>query len=112
MAVAGNLARYLGNIKFIDPEQGTEIKRRVTELVDAVSGVRTEMNRISVNLNQIARQMNAAAKYGDGEAGNYEGGDGEAEFGNVFLTGMQLNMLMYRYELATEEVGILCHILW
>ena len=101
MAVTGNLAQYLGSIRFIDPEQGTEIKRRVTELVDDVSGIRTSLDRIGVHLNQIARGLNMDAKYGNGEGG----------LENVFLTGMTLDMFLYRYELASKEVASLCRIL-
>lgn len=111
MAVAGNLARYLGDIRYIDPEQGEEVKRRVAQLIDAVSGIRNELNRIGVNLNQIARWMNTLAKYGDGDVGDGEAGDGEVEYGSVFLTGIKLDMLMYRYEQATKEVAEICRIL-
>ena len=106
MAVSENLARYLGSIRFVDTEQGTEIKRRVTELVDDVSGIRTSLDRIGVHLNQIARRLNMETKYGNGEVGR-----GEDELGNVFLTGMTLDMFLYRYEEASKEVASLCRIL-
>lgn len=116
MAVAGNLAQYLGSIKFIDQEQGAEIKRRVTELVDDVSGIRTALDRFGVYLNQIASKLNTGAEHGNGEVGNGEAGNGEAGIGeverrNVFLTGSTLEMFIYRYELASKEVASLCRIL-
>ena len=39
MAVAGNMARYLGDVRYIDQEQAKEIKRLIIELPDVTSAV-------------------------------------------------------------------------
>lgn len=67
--VAGNMARYLGDVRYIDQAQAKEIKQLVVELPDAVSTVRNELHRIGVNINQEAEAANVAAKHG-GYAGS------------------------------------------
>ena len=55
MAVVGNLARYLGNIRIVDEVQTAEIKELIKALFDEISAVRIELNRIGVNYNQAIR---------------------------------------------------------
>ena len=90
MAVAGNLSRYLGDIRFVDPKQGEQIRRCVASLVDIVSAIRIELNRIGVNYNQEVRVLNTEAKYG----GN--GGSGPA------FPGKDVDKYISRYEAATR----------
>ena len=91
MAVAGNLSRYLGDIKFVDPKQGEQIRRCVVDLVNTVSGIRDELNRIGVNYNQEVRVLNTKAKHG----GN--GGSGTA------FPGKEVDKYISRYEAATRR---------
>ena len=94
MAVAGNLARYLGDIRYIDPEQGKKIRSCVKELVDTVSKIMIELNRIGVNYNQAVRALNTKAKYGS----NGSGGSVTA------LPEREIDTFISRYESATRKV--------
>ena len=94
MAVAGNMAKYLGDVRYVDQEQAQEIKRLVVELLDVTSDVRNELNRIGTNVNQIARAANTAAKYGE------RSGNGESA-----LPAQELDSLMSRYEAAARRTG-------
>ena len=94
MAGAGNMAKYLGDVRYVDQEQAQEIKRLVVELLEVTSGVRNELNRIGTNVNQIARVANTAAKYGEGP------GNGESA-----LPAQELDSLMSRYEAAARRTG-------
>ena len=96
MAMAGNLSRYLGDIKFVDPKQGEQIRRCVASLVDIVSAIRIELNRIGVNYNQEVRVLNTEAKYG-GNGGS--GGNGTA------FPGKEIEMYISKYEAATRRVA-------
>ena len=95
MAVAGNMAKYLGDVRYVDQEQAQEIKRLVVELLDVTSDVRNELNRIGTNVNQIARAANTAAKYGERAGGN----------GESALPAHELDSLMSRYEAAARRTG-------
>ena len=94
MAVAGNMAKYLGDVRYVDQDQAKEIKRLVVELLDVTSDIRNELNRIGTNVNQIARAANTAAKYGEGP------GNGESA-----LPAQELDSLMSRYEAAARRTG-------
>ena len=52
---------YLGSIKFIDPEQGDEIRRDIMRVMTAV---KTELRRIGVNYNQEIKNQNYILKRG------------------------------------------------
>ena len=117
MAAVGNLYRYFGDIRFIDPEQGAEIKRCVMALLDTVSKIHTELNRIGVNYNQEIRLKQIERRYA-GRHISYEDamrrGDEEREVMNecAGFSRAELDALMTRYEQATKQVGdILCRIL-
>ena len=96
MAVAGNLSRYLGDIKFVDPKQGEQMRSCVVGLVDIASAIRVELNRIGVNYNQEVRVLNTEAKYG-GNGGS--GGNGTA------FPGKEIDKYITRYEAATRRVA-------
>ena len=88
MAVAGNMARYLGDVRYIDQDQAKEL---VTELLDVTSTVRNELHRIGVNYNQEVRVANTAAKYGGA------GGGGK---GKTALPVQEMDRLMKIYDQA------------
>ena len=94
MAVAGNLSRYLGDIKFVDPKQGEQIRSYVVDLVDTVSAIRVELNRIGVNYNQEVRVLNTEAKYG---------GNGGSDGSGTAFPGKEVDKYISRYEAATRR---------
>ena len=53
---------YLGSIKFIDPEQGDEIRRDIMRLMNELTAVKTELRRIGVNYNQEIKNQNYILK--------------------------------------------------
>ena len=101
MASAGNLADYLGDVRFVDPLQGAEIKARVAKLINVMSDIEVGLVRVGTNINQIARRVNTEAKYG-----NVPSGSGDAA---ALLR--EIGVLMDRYERATKEAGAICRIL-
>ena len=94
MAVAGNMAKYLGEVRYIDQAQANEIKALVVELLDVTSAVRTELNRIGVNYNQEVRSANASAKYG-----------GRTGAGAMSFPARELDRIMSVYDQATRRFG-------
>ena len=101
MASAGNLADYLGDVRFVDPLQGAEIKARIAKLIDVMSDIEVGLIKAGTNINQIARRVNTEAKYGNGPSGS---GDAAALL-------REIGVLMDRYERATKEAGAICRIL-
>lgn len=101
MAVVGNLNRYLGDVRILDPDQAEEIRRQVIGLFDAVSRTGSELHRIGVNYNQEVRAINAEAKRGNGT-----GRDGMA------YPKSEVDDVIERYERAARKAGeALCRIL-
>ena len=94
MAVAGNMAKYLGEVRYIDQAQAKEIKALIIELLDVASAVRNELNRIGVNYNQEVKAANASAKYG-----------GKAGAGTAAFPSLELDRLMGIYDQATRSFG-------
>lgn len=60
LSIDGHLEKYLGNVQYIDKQQGEEIKRQSAALANEMQGIRNELNRIGVNVNQIAKGNNLA----------------------------------------------------
>mgnify|MGYP000002117664 CR=1 FL=1 len=117
MAVVGNLARYLGNIRIVDEVQTAEIKELIKALFDEISAVRIELNRIGVNYNQAIRLKQIERKYANkgldvnAISAQYD----ETEKVKSECKGFSkedMDALISRYETATKQVGeILCRIL-
>lgn len=103
IAVAGNLGRYLGTIKVIGPRQAEELRTEIVKLFTAISEVRSELNKIGVNYNQVVRDINTARKYGSA--------DREEKVRGAVPPMAELDALMDRYVEATEGVRDLCRIL-
>lgn len=114
-AVAGNLYRYLGNVKYIDPKQGEEIQKLVQALMDEVSKVQFELHRIGVNYNQEVKLKAIERKYRNDTVGKIlnEKKEKDAVLNDSNnLSKTELEAIMKRYEMATKEVGeLLCRIL-
>lgn len=62
-ALENNLAEYLGQVVYVEPEQGEAIKQEITELQNTLTGIYTELHRIGVNYNQQTRMKNMIANY-------------------------------------------------
>ena len=60
-----DLIKYLGNVEYVDANQGAEIRKLFGEICTELSRSRMELNRIGVNYNQEMRLMNARAIYGN-----------------------------------------------
>lgn len=117
MALAGNLARYLGTIRIIDDKQAAEIKELIKALLDEVSAVKMELHRIGVNYNQAVRLKQIERKYagrGMDVSALLQRGKEEEKIKSECKDFSQedIDALMVRYEKATSKVGeILCRIL-
>lgn len=116
MALAGNLARYLGTIRIIDKEQAAEIKDLIKALLDEVTAVKVELHRIGVNYNQAVRLKQIERKYAgrgmDVSALLQRGKEEEIKSECKDFSQEDIDALMVRYEKATSKVGeILCRIL-
>ena len=61
-SVAGNIADYLGTVKFADERQGEEVKELVKSMISAQADLKLELNRIGVNFNQEVKLRNMAKK--------------------------------------------------
>lgn len=119
VAAAGNLAEYFGTVRFMDMEQGDEIKKQVTALFDAVSQIQVELNRIGVNYNQeirlkqYERRLIANGYSGRQLANLLDNERIKMQAAGSYMLDMEaVDNLMSRYEEATKEVGdALCRIL-
>lgn len=60
-----DLIKYLGNVEYVDTNQGAEIRKLFGEICTELSHSRMELNRIGVNYNQEMRLKNIRAKYGN-----------------------------------------------
>ena len=116
MAVVGNLWRYLGDLKYIDREQGEEIKTAITALLDTISKIQFELHRIGINYNQEIKLRAIERKYAGDESFRAKEAKLKEEFAvkqeSKNLSKDELDAIMKRYEVATKEVGeVLCRIL-
>lgn len=118
MAVAGNLSRYLGDIRIVDKKQAEEIKKAIAALCDTVSRTEMELHRIGLNYNQEIRLKQIERKYGDMTYASFQSLLRKGEEENAVkkdsknLSKEELDALISRYEQATKQVGdILCRIL-
>ena len=112
MAVAGNLSRYLGDIRIIDKQQGAEIKQQITALFDTVSRTENELHRIGVNFNQLVRLKHIERKYGGAICTNRAEEEKAVMAESVNLSKAELDAIVSRYEQATKQAGdVLCRIL-
>ena len=115
MSVAGNLYKYLGDIRIIDEEQADEIKRAIITLYGVMSKIENELHRIGVNYNQEVRLKNIEKKYGN----RIGMGTAQMKYQEQMkvveecqgFNKEELDRLIRRYEIATSKVGdALCRI--
>ncbi len=129
MSTAGHLEKYLGQVRFIDEEQGRTINENIVSIGNVISEMRNELRRIGINYNQeikirnIAKQIaieNEAYKKQERHAdldaimahhNKIENLEKEMELlktSSCDLSKDELENIMQRYEEATEN---LCKIL-
>lgn len=109
MAVAGNMADYLGTVKILDRKQAVEIRELLREIMNEMVRIRLELNRIGVNYNQEVRLKNLEHKY----KGKYSITDiqdmmrekDEIEQECRGFSKGDMDRLMGEYEAATQKVG-------
>lgn len=58
LAIDGHLEKYLGTVRYIDGDQGEYMKRATALIANELQGIRTALNRLGVNVNQIAKWNN------------------------------------------------------
>ena len=91
-SIAGELCKYLGKVKYVDPKQGNDIRNNTYILIDAIAETRDYLRRIGVNINQIIRRINA----GDTKA--------LSECGKI-ISKKELDNITCRLEKVTREAG-------
>ena len=96
-ATKGELDKYLGRVKYVDPKQGSAIKHNIFTIMDAITETRDHLRRIGVNLNQIVRRVNAGDMKELTESGK-------------IMTKAELDEVTRNLERVTKEAGeiILC----
>ena len=104
--VTRNLGRHLRNIKIIDKDEATEIRRQITELFDTVSRAEDELHRIGVWYDQEVKMMDIRAKYGDTAV------PAGTENRGMAFPGQEIDGIISRYEEAAKQAGdALCRLL-
>ena len=58
LAIDGHLEKYLGTVRYIDGDQGEYMKRATALIANELQGIKTALNRLRVNVNQIAKWNN------------------------------------------------------
>ena len=58
LAIDGHLEKYLGTVRYIDGDQGEYMKRAAALIANELQGIRTALNKLGVNVNQIAKWNN------------------------------------------------------
>lgn len=58
LAIDGHLEKYLGTVRYIDGDQGEYMKRATALIANELQGIKTALNRLGVNVNQIAKWNN------------------------------------------------------
>lgn len=58
LAIDGHLEQYLGQVQYMDSEQGKKIRQQCAVLGTEMQAIRNELNRIGVNINQLAKWNN------------------------------------------------------
>ena len=91
-AASGELDKYLGRLKYVDPKQGKVINSNIVMLGNAIMETRDHLRRIGVNFNQVARRVNA----GEMQALHASG---------MLVSKEKLDEITRRVEKATKEAG-------
>ena len=104
LAVSGNLLQYLQNVRIVSPADSDTLKLQIAELCDLTQRAVYELNRIGVNLNQIAKDLNGQVKAGKDIP--------NAKLHDIGIMQMHVQTLVNKYEKALGKAGEqLCRIL-
>lgn len=113
LATDDRLIKFLGNLIYIDKEQGDKIVRLIGKTGTEIEKIRVELNRIGVNYNQELKLKNLKAKY-EGRR-DYEAlqariqGENDIKKGINVVSERAIKNLINRFEALTKEVGdMLC----
>ena len=63
LVMSSNIKKYFGDLKYMDHDQGVEIKKIITDIAEYLSKIRYELNRIGVNYNQDVKLRQVQKKY-------------------------------------------------
>ena len=58
LAIDGHLEKYLGTVRYIDGDQGEYMKRATALIANELQGIKTAMNKLGVNVKQLAKWNN------------------------------------------------------
>ena len=58
LAIDGHLEKYLGTVRYIDGDQGEYMKRATALIANELQGIKTALNKLGVNVNQLAKWNN------------------------------------------------------
>lgn len=58
LAIDGHLEKYLGTVRYIDGDQSEYMKRATALIANELQGIKTALNKLGVNVNQIAKWNN------------------------------------------------------
>ena len=58
LAIDGHLEKYMGTVRYIDGDQGEYMKRATALIANELQGIKTAMNKLGVNVNQLAKWNN------------------------------------------------------
>ena len=64
LAIDGHLEKYLGTVRYIDGDQGEYMKRATALIANELQGIKTAMNKLGVNVNQLAKWNNIDRRIG------------------------------------------------
>lgn len=93
----GKLAEYLGKVRYVQPEQAKEIRQCLMDLGNNITWTRLEINRVGVNLNQVARVANET--------------DQIEKMETIEAVRKTVLQALAKYDALTEEMGdVLCRI--
>lgn len=114
IVVDNRMVQYLGNVKYMDYDQGKEIQQQVSNLCNLMEEIRLELNRIGVNFNQEVKLKRIERKYENRtgiSAMQRKLKERDAVMQGEDLSKEELEEILNRFEAASTKVGeALCRI--
>lgn len=112
LAIDGHLEQYLGQVQYMDAEQGKKIRQQCAVLGTQMQSIRNELNRIGVNINQIAKWTNIEAEIVQLKhdmAGENAKKRMEIASRVKYLQQVQMELKTSRFNRTSLELGILVY---
>ena len=106
LSLEGGLSKYLGEVQYVDKEQGEEIKELLGNAFTEISKIKVELNRIGVNYNQEVKLKNLQNKFATGQI-DVSGLMREQDYIRKEckdFSPQAIQAIMDRYELISEEL--------